>query len=129
MLLTLALFLDSMLLDVAQATQSDAEFSGRSINVMIVIGNFIFAAAAVMLAARRRPAITEEIYRDFVRKQEWDENLQRVHERVDQSNSSFHEQIAASLEKIDALRRDMSKGFSDVERSLGRIEGHFERRK
>ena len=82
----------------------------------------VISGGALVIAGwsgRRRPPITEELYRDFIRRSE----LQEIEQRNKIARDETRASIQALHNEIAALRQTNSKSFAEVERSLGRIEG------
>jgi len=96
----------------------DPAFVGNFILAVVVIGNIISVGVsiiAVWLSSRRQPPIAEEAFRTFIPRDEYAEGIQRVHDRVDETNNSLAE---ASLK--------MAKACGDLERAIGRLEGKID---
>jgi hypothetical protein len=94
------------------ATAPDPAFTGNLVVVLCLVGNAVASIIALVIAARRRPPFGEEIYKEFARRQEWTESTVVLHNRIDRNKVD-----------VEKLADQVSKGFQDVERALGRIEG------
>lgn len=99
---------------LASATP-DPAFLGNFVLAVVVGGtllNVMISAIGVWNASRRQPPLAEESYRVFVPKAEYLNAIERIHQRIDESNN----QLARSTAMI-------SKAFNDLERAIGRVEG------
>ena len=97
--------------------------------VALVVG-----LVAALFSLRRRPPLAEELYRRFATK----EDLATVEIRCKAPDDfvtgqalaaldARHERTSAELFKqIREMRGDMSKGFQDTERYIGRLEGKID---
>lgn len=77
------------------------------------------ALSVAVWAGRRRPPITEELYRDFVRRGE----LQALEERNQIARDETRATIKILRDNMESMVRTNAKSFSELERALGRIEG------
>lgn len=98
------------------AAAPDATFTGSTVLVICVVGGFVITVVtsiiSLVIAARRKPALGEEIYKEFVRRGEWSESVVVIHNRIDRNKKD--------IEDIGAL---MNKAFKDMEGAVGRLEG------
>lgn len=118
------------------AASPDATEIGKGVLTILVIVPVLSLAVAIIFgvlntrnASRRNPPIGEEMHKVFVPRKEWDDSVQRIHVRIDQTRDVITASEASTGSKIDSLRTDMNKVFHDVERALGRVEGQLEEKK
>ena len=104
----------------------DLNKSSATVSLAVAI---IFGVINTRNASRRNPPIGEEMHKVFVPRKEWDDSVQRIHVRIDQTRDVITASEASTGSKIDSLRTDMNKVFHDVERALGRVEGQLEEKK
>lgn len=97
---------------LSPANGPSPEFTGNTILVIATLLSMAVSVASLVRSGRRQPPIAEEMHKEFVRREEWDQSGQRLHDRIDETQCSIKE-----------LHREVGKGFQDVERALGRIEG------
>lgn len=111
----LALTLSVLIAAAAASTGPTSEFTG---NTMIVLGQVVTMIVAVgglllaLLGMRRQPPIAEEMHKEFVRRREWEDSIQRLHDRIDKA-----------LTKVGELQDHQGKVTNDMERALGNLEG------
>jgi hypothetical protein len=84
---------------------------GRLILAIVPLAT-IASAAIAFWNARRKPSLSEELYRDFVSRSACD--ARHCREAADRS---------ASISEINARLEEGNKLFRTLERALGRIEG------
>lgn len=108
----LLLTLSFLIAAAAPGTSPTSEFTGNTLMVIGQLVTVVVSVAALWKSSSRQPPIEEEIHKEFVRREEWDQSGQRLHARIDETNESIKE-----------LHHEVGKGFQDVERALGRIEG------
>lgn len=98
------------------AAESDATFTGNAtvyvVAIIVPVLGLILTVVALLVTSRRQPPVAEEMHKSFVPRTEYNEGLQRVHERIDKAG-----------EDISSARQQLSKAFGDIEHAIGRLEG------
>ncbi len=118
----LSLILTPVLAAAAEAATStsspDASFTGNVVLVLVLVGGQVLSlgmsAVGLILAARRTPPIAEELYKLFLTKEE----AAGITARIDHT-------IESAFNEINAVRSQATKAFGDLERAIGRLEGHL----
>lgn len=93
---------------------------------VLTIGQVIGIASNVV-AMRRKPPISEELYKDFLSKADHERTCQATHTRInalDQHNTDTHKAI---FETIKENQKTIQDDFRALERGLGRVEGMLKR--
>lgn len=98
----------------APSTAPSSEFTGNTVQVIGILLSIALSVVGIWKACSRQPPVAEEMHEKFVRREEWDQSGQRLHERID-----------ATQEKIDDLSVRTSKGFQDMEGAIGRVGGQL----
>jgi hypothetical protein len=104
---------------LAAAAAADPAFVGQSalfiVAVILPVLVFIVAVVGLILSNRRKPPIAEEMHKEFVRRQEWNESVLRLHDRIDETGI-----------KVDNVQVTLHRQQLDAERARGRMEGKLD---
>lgn len=100
----------------------EPNFVFQSLLLAVALASVISA----IVSARRKPPISEELYRDFVSKAE----LRELKEQLSREREEFRSHVQTIYERIEAQSRTTARSFSDIERLLheiaGRLQEHLE---
>lgn len=104
------------LADITQQTPDPAFMTNVMLLSLIVaqLLSVVLTGIGLWMQSKRHPPILEELYKDFVLRKDFAESVVVLHNRIDKTKNA-----------IDALAKEVSRGFADTERALGRIEGHI----
>ena len=90
---------------------------------LVQVGGTVVALITALIAVRRRPPLSEELYKDFATKAD-----------LDDLRSDFNRDLAALKTDLATYKAEINvalgagtKMFHDMERTLGRVEGLLER--
>lgn len=104
---------------IAAAGSADTAFTGSAtvylVAIVVPVVTLVLTVVALILSNRRHPPVAEEMHKNFVPRAEYNEGIQRVHERIDKTS-----------EDITAARGQFSKAFGDLEHAIGRLEGKMD---
>src|SRR6266498_3254728 len=104
---------------LAELSPPSPAFVGQTVLVWCLIGGtlglLVVAIISLVLKSRRHPPVSEEMYRDFLKRDEWLLNADKLHRRIDETHERINDLGQESIDRMDVLRREMTKGFSDIE--------------
>jgi hypothetical protein len=104
---------------ILAAAETDPAFAGKAtlyvVAIVVPILTLIVTVVALGMSHRRQPPVAEEMHKSFVPRAEYNEGIQRVHERIDKTS-----------EDITAARSQFAKAFGDLEHAIGRLEGKMD---
>lgn len=112
------------------AASPDAETTGKGVLIFIAVAcpliTLVIGALGLWVNSRRNPPIAEEMYKNFIPRQESDQTVQRLDERVSEAFNEITNLRNHTDAEINSIRANMTKAYGDFERALGRIEGKLD---
>jgi hypothetical protein len=107
----------------------DFSFAGRILLVVLPILAAVGALVLGIIGARRKPPVTEEMYRDYATKADLStlrtevrDSFVRLEQRV-QEERAGRARIHA---RIEDFQKTVTDGFLKMERAMGRVESKLE---
>lgn len=101
------------------ASSPSAEFTGNWVlvacTVLGTLGAITLGVVSLIVSSRRQPPLGEEMHRDFASAKRVDDDIQRLHSRIDDLE-----------DKMDHATEIQTKNQGDAERSRGRLEGKLD---
>ena len=99
---------------------------GNFLWMLIVVVTAIANLVSLLFSLRRRPPVSEELYKDFLAKSDHEAmclTIKGRFETLDNHNTKTHELI---FETIRQNQKSLQQDFQTLERGLGRVEGKLD---
>lgn len=101
---------------------TDADFLWK----LIIVGTMVVQLIASIISMRRKPPVQEELYKNYVTKEYLEKTCAR-HQREQEQFADFKAHQDKVDSEIFARLTSMQKYLADIERAIGKIEGHIGR--
>jgi hypothetical protein len=112
---------------------------GNFLWMLIVVLTAVANLVSILYSLKRKPPVTEELYKDFLAKVDHDAQCNKISsqfEALDNHNTQTHEQIFRLIrlerewatQRIAETQKAVQEDFKTLERGLGRVEGKLDSR-
>lgn len=116
---------------------ADPAFMGNLVYALIALAGLVFGIVGMVSGNKRKPAVSEELYRDYVPRGEFTKAIGEINSRLQEHGDShaefvkrddFAKVVDRLHERFDDFQKHFGTTFSKISESLGQLKGLISRK-